>query len=176
MKWAVGFLGTALATACARDAGAANVFEFAAEAGFAHRSLYSVAIEQAVLRIAPGVRGAYIAFSFPIGVELGRTDEGLRFSQANFGFLFEAIADRVRFGLMIGLGVLSIARVTSSDSFVMSYVDIAPRLSVDLVRFGSARYVAPHRIVTRPSFYLACELHGNTALVFGPSFDAGIRY
>jgi len=164
------------------SASQAAVTEGGVEVGFAQRWLYRVPIELGTLTGAIAVRTPGLSFSFPVGLEWGRTLEGLSVFQGHLGFLLEGVVGRLRLGLGTGVGGLTISRVTSSGSFDAGFFDVVGRVSVDLVPFGEPRRIDGEGPIdgetptSSSAFFVATEFRANTAQVFGPSLSLGVRY
>lgn len=152
------------------------------EVGFAQRWLYRVPIELGTLSAGFAIRTPGLSYSFPLGIEWGRTLEGLSVLQGRLGFLLEGIVGRLRLGFGTGVGGLTISRVTSSGSFDAAFLDMVGRVSVDLAPFGDTRTidgggtVDGEHATTRSALFVATEFRANTAQVFGPSLSVGVRY
>ena len=171
----------------------AEVTEGGAEVGFAQRWLYRVPIELGTVSASFAIRTPSLSFSFPFGIEWGKTLEGLSVFQGRAGFLLEGVVGRLRLGFGTGVGGIAIARVTTSESFNAVFLDVVGRVSVDLARFGAPRPLARSRsfpalpaegevpidgedATARSAFFVATEFRANTAQVWGPSISLGARY
>jgi len=112
-----------------------------------------------------------------MGVEIGRTLEGLTVVQFGFKVLLEAIEGRTRFGFGVGIGGLVIPRVSQpTGDLAASFWDFTARLSVDLVRFGRSHADADEAPTSRSALLVAFEFRGNTTGVWGPTLLVGVRY
>jgi hypothetical protein len=154
----------------------ADAPEVGAELGFSQRALYRVPIELVSFGGFFGGQSPHVAYGLPFGVEWGKTFEGLTVFQGRLGLLVEGIVGRARFGGGLGVGGLSIARATNSNSLGAMFIDTTFRISADIVRFGASRSTSEDELFARPALFVASELRVNTAQVWGPSLTFGVRY
>ncbi len=156
----------------------ASTFEGELDVGFSQRVLYQVPIEMGACTLMVGAQVPHFAWSLPIGVELGQTFEGLMVAQWGGRMLLEAIEGRVRFGFGFGFGGVVIPRVTQTSPGTLSalFLEIAARVSVDVIRFGRTHAEVDEPATSPSALLLALEFRGNTAAVWGPSLFVGVRY
>lgn len=168
MTLSMGLLGAGTA--------AADTPEVAVEAGFSHRALYRVPIEMVSFAGMFGGQGEHVSYGLSFGFEWGKTLEGLTVMQGRLGLIVEWVEGRARLGGGFGLGGVTIARATNTNSLGVLFIEGVLRASADLVYFGARRDNVDGKITARPALLLAAELRTNTARVWGPSLLLGVRY